>query len=920
MAASLQVCCLAGAFTGLLSLGAGSILLRCLGRSLKSPIECLCLVIVAVIAGWTFHPYLFDGIIGAGDSYHYTLQVADFVTQSRQGIFPVLVGQSAYAFNGNVHTVRTAPYFTHFAGLLDLLTWRECSFFVLKNLTVLLTAWGAAFAAYAAVRVLAPEMKLAALLVSFLYTTGPGVVAPLVTYDMYATFMTTPWLPLFGLGLVLSLQRLDDGRPLLLTAGALAMIWNAHPPIAAWLSPVFLGVQLLRILLVGGARGNFWRPFVGLAVLAALTGYVFYSVSSLELGYAPSSAATSRINILQHVQADWLQSLQPLDTEAGGNHLQLGYALWAGLMVCLLSVGYTGLAGTFFGGWVISLLAFVFPVPWLNSHLWALVPAPVLVITNIWPAQRFYPILAAAVTVWIALSLGRLTGPLRRRLYPLLCIALLAASAWSACELLKLQHQADKMMLSPGQSALMLRPENLTLTRSSYLMFGSKPAYYTDGWMDPEFESRLLDDDLDVVTTNAGAILTQQALALAAEPSHLLKSPDSLSFDRKKNWLLVFEFGNATVGGELSLSGAISRFYGLPASGGPLAFGSTPGASHTLPVRADPIGSAEIKFKPTVPEVSVKALAFEKDQLPIQLEGLTPYRVRVRATVAGYLETPQMYIPGYQASVNGVTAGVRRSSEELVAVPIPQGESSVIVRYAGPSGLRALWYLCILGFLGLPLLVWRWPPAPEENELNRAAIRQNNLVAVIRRQSRRRLLHGALLLFIIGAVAGGTWLEFNRHRAGSLRLTLFLPRWTTQHAEPLLVTGRTGAADCLYIIYQDAGHIRLGFDHWGVGGPISEPIPVHRGPAHTLEITAGALYHRPDSTYDPFALPKQNAPSALLDVRFDGQVIWHQSARYYPAKPTEVAIGLNPAECSSCEPAFHGEILKVERFIPESQR
>jgi len=178
MAANAEIGGWASAIIAALSLGAGAFLLKSLGRPLKSTVEWFYLAGVAGVALWAAYPYMYDGLIGAGDSYHYTLQVADFVTQIRKGIFPVLVGQSEYAFNGNIHTIRTAPYFTHFAGALDLIAFHHCSFFVLKNLTVLLSTWGAAFAAYATVRVLAPDKRLAALLLSFCYVTSPRYNGP----------------------------------------------------------------------------------------------------------------------------------------------------------------------------------------------------------------------------------------------------------------------------------------------------------------------------------------------------------------------------------------------------------------------------------------------------------------------------------------------------------------------------------------------------------------------------------------------------------------------------------------------------------------------------------------------------------------------------------------------------------------------
>src|SRR5208283_3641703 len=58
--------------------------------------------------------------------------------------------------------------------------------------------------------------------------------------------------------------------------------------------------------------------------------------------------------------------------------------------------------------------------------------------------------------------------------------------------------------------------------------------------------------------------------------------------------------------------------------------------------------------------------------------------------------------------------------------------------------------------------------------------------------------------------------------AGAVHLVLKLPGDRSRGPEPLLVTGREGAADFVYLAYPDAGHVQVGYDHWGSGGPISD--------------------------------------------------------------------------------------------------
>lgn len=918
MAAESEPWFLAITGVGLLTLGSGTFLLRQLRVPLRSPGEWFWLALVAAGALWAIHPFVAAGKIGGGDSYFYTLQGADFITQLRQGIFPVLVGQSEYAFNGAVHVIRTAPYFSHLAGLLDLLTGGHYSFSLIKNLTVVLSAWGAAFTAYATVRVLAPDRRGAALLVSFLYVCSPGLLFSLVTQDMYPTFMTGPWLPLFGLGVVRSLQCRDDSRPLLLSVFSLAAIWYAHPPIGMWLTPVLVGAQALRFALVGGAPGGFRRPLVGAALFAGLTAYLFYSVSSLQLdpdlGASPGSSGW----ILENLQISWRHAFQPFNARAEDLHLQLGWALWICGLACVFALRFSGLAGVFLAATITGLLILLLPIPFLTGHLWALVPKAVIDVNNAWPEQRFYPLLAGAITVWTALTLGRLPAG-RRRLDTAVHVFLLAGCLWSASQLHRLHQYSARVTETPAQSLRTLQPENLVLTRSSYVMFERLPEYFSHGWTDPEFESRLLDPDLEHRTDNASAALEAKTRELAATHAVPLDPAATLTLDRSKDWLLVYDLPSTGEPGELVLSGAVDRSYPLPASGGKRAFGSGAEASHVSFLRAQPNASAQVTFHATLPGAGLRVVALEHDLLPVQVESQTPYRARVRSATPGFLETPRLFVPGYEAKVDGQPVEPQPSPDGLVAIPVPSGESRVSLDYRGPALLRLAWSLTVLGFLGLPGFLWLSPPFGASGTLDWASVRQHNLLAFIRRRTRRQLATVlGLVATSVALVLAWPALKTAFQPAkdfGPVRLTFTIPRWTGRRSEPLLTTGRAGAADCIYIIYDDPTHIRLGYDHWGTGGLVSEPIPSTRGRPHTVEITLGSLYPRTHPAYAGQARTWDDPAHAPFLVRYDGQVVWEQSSAFFPATSSEVAVGANPPGCSTCEAQFTGKILKYDRIM-----
>jgi len=173
-------------------------------------LEAACLVWVQAVGIFAAWPFVQGTHIGSGDAYHYLLQMADAVTQFRQGVFPAFVGQSDYAFNGGVHTIRTAPYYLHLGGLIDLFTGRRLDFSELKNLAVLLSTLGGALTAYYAVRRVAPQSLVARRSALGAYVTSAGLLAPLYRYDMLATVLIAPWQPLFWLGTFLSLKNLND--------------------------------------------------------------------------------------------------------------------------------------------------------------------------------------------------------------------------------------------------------------------------------------------------------------------------------------------------------------------------------------------------------------------------------------------------------------------------------------------------------------------------------------------------------------------------------------------------------------------------------------------------------------------------------------------------------------------------------------
>jgi len=141
---------------------------------------------------------------------------------------------------------------------------------------------------------------------------------------------------------------------------------------------------------------------------------------------------------------------------------------------------------------------------------------------------------------------------------------------------------------------------------------------------------------------------------------------------------------------------------------------------------------------------------------------------------------------------------------------------------------------------------------------------------------------------------------------GAVRLTLRLPPDLPNHHEPLLVTGSTGVADLIYVVYELPGTIRLGFDHWGVSGFLSEPVAVDYDQPVVITLSTGPLHETPAVTAGARDWRR------WLHAEVNGRLVWSQAADFHPASPETIFYGRNYLGGSTCGPKFSGTILNVE--------
>jgi len=675
-------------------------------------------LVLLAAAVWLVHPYFAARLIGTGDALWYHHLLADAVTQFRAGVFPVFVGQSDYSFNGSIYPLRAAPYYQYLAGLLDLLTGRTLGFFALEHLTAIVSVLAGATAAYWALVWIAPGHRWSAAALALLYVMCPGVAGLFYAQDLYMSGMALPWVPLAFAALVRSFDD-ESLRPQAVLAASLAALWWAHSPIALWVTAFAAVGELVLLLVRRPNRIGLARTAIAAGIFAALAAYPFVSVFLLRTpGEAIVPYIMDRQALLEWVRNSFPSSLQPIDLNAPIlTYMQLGYGLWLVLLAGAVAWSFRPRL------WAVGLLLasagllvlLLFPVPWITRALWFSLPETVVGMTLYWPMQRFY-ILIAAVAVVCGQRLLRefpARGALGRGA---VLLGLLLAVLWSAKEASKLiemaRRQSDTLLDSRDWSRL----ENVAVQRHTYGLFPRRPAYFTNGVVEPRMESRLLDPTTGRILASdydqASAKAPQEDFrgTIDVNPGILDLDPP-LTLRPGEQYLLTFDFARPDTTGVLQMIGPnLYREYNLPRSGESKSFGSERQSEKSITIWTSTPGSeaVRLRFIPTVehakpsdyiPFAKYRLQKIDDQALPVRVTSLMPYRATVRSPAPALLESPRMFVPGYVATVNGAPVAVRRSAEGLVAFPVPAGESRVELRFAGPTALHLAFWLSAAGWL-----------------------------------------------------------------------------------------------------------------------------------------------------------------------------------------------------------------------------
>lgn len=153
------------------------------------------------------------------------------------------------------------------------------------------------------------------------------------------------------------------------------------------------------------------------------------------------------------------------------------------------------------------------------------------------------------------------------------------------------------------------------------------------------------------------------------------------------------------------------------------------------------------------------------------------------------------------------------------------------------------------------------------------------------------------------------------NQAGPVKITLRFPQKHRAVSEPLLVTGRAGAGDLVYVIYEDEQHIRIGWDHWGGAATVSELLPIRREEEHTIVVESSALMRRKSEGENITQKQLDERGQQNARVILDGNLVLNGLFSAYPLGADEIFVGMNPIGGSTCTERFGGSILSAERLL-----
>jgi hypothetical protein len=224
--------------------------------------------------------YLTPNVVGPIDARWYGNVITDFVEQFRAGRFPVLSGETLFAFNGAVHPFRSAPWQFDLAALVDLATRGSLAPVAIQHVTCVMSYVAVALVLYAGLARSRPGAEGTAWFLAVFYATSPAVTMSLVMHDMYMTLLAAPVLVATLLAVARAVDEPSFRNYGWVGAGC-GILWQCHPPIA------LLGLLAAAFCIVGNLAIHGLAPRALAAALFGGAVFAFlaapYFVSTLEI-------------------------------------------------------------------------------------------------------------------------------------------------------------------------------------------------------------------------------------------------------------------------------------------------------------------------------------------------------------------------------------------------------------------------------------------------------------------------------------------------------------------------------------------------------------------------------------------------------------------------------------------------------------
>lgn len=520
---------------------------------------------------------------------------------------------------------------------------------------------------------------------------------------------------------VLIMRR--DWRWGILTLAMAGLLWVLCPPWAVWLAitAILLGVVRWwagkRTGRVCEGRGILLM--LGCIVLAAYAMDLALRRGLIVEGQYPQST--------MYWASTWASfHIRPLVPLLHNRfEFEPGWGLWlGGVLAGALAWRRQDMSSQLFFGAMLLMVPFLMRWPAMGDFFVEYIPDELRRVTAIPMHLRSMPVFSALLAMSILVALRGGLADLRKLLRAVIAGGAVLAVGWYVWQARVFVGRGIATTSTAELSERNWRTENAPMDRFVYDLLPI-PRYFSHGKMDPRFEVRLLTNDGQVIygppqITASMEEADARSLELRAYPipeqPRWMQIEPGFAVAPGEHVMLRFEFDpERRYDGYLFFHSENGyREYALPESGFERAFGAGERQSKILSLWNS--GKTVENYKLSIRRDGANDLVdgaffarltlsrFDPSRSLIQVESLNPWRVRTSMPWSGQLETPRVFLPGYEVRVNGRRLGpsrVSESSNRLLQIAMPPGEHRVEVRYTGTWRLRAAGLVSGVAWLGL---------------------------------------------------------------------------------------------------------------------------------------------------------------------------------------------------------------------------